>query len=268
MKQPKVGIFFTSLLDAIIHDFMRDITNQTKYSNYKIYVGISHKKDENPEDKSRRQIMARYLEDIYDNFIPLDNENYSHRGMGMAADYLNHIYKYMIDDGCKAFFYCNDDVSFTRYWLTYLIKSLDQFPDHVLVPYDGIHSESSILTNFFLFTKDYVENFCPNQLPFYNEPYCFYVDTEFMLRAYYNKLIGFHPLSCVLHLHWTVHPRTDKHKDRQDSINSLIRDTPRFIEHMKKEGINPLKILPGFSIENETIMSMVNKAFSPETSSE
>ena len=118
----------------------------------------------------------------------------------------------------------------------------------VVTPHDGMvnSGDGAGFCGFYYYSREYVERHHHWGTAFRTDPLqCYWVDTEFCLRAASLGLLRREPRCCVLHLHWTNLPASlQRTKSNRAVRASSSRDGLIFIERMRDEGIDPWRHIP------------------------
>jgi len=248
----RIGVFFTSagVKDDLEHCF-KSIALNTVWPDFEVFVVMDPLAGADPLTDWMAEQKRQYPWLNYEYTAALESAGVQqHRGC--QANALNHAYRCLLEGGCTRFFHLNDDVSVTRYWLHYAESALRKHgPDCVVIPHDGISQQKpGTFSNFHYFSSEYVYKYGPVvdrgglPMPYYPGDQCYWIDTEFVVRAAHHGRLVYEPRCCVLHLHYTRMPDTLNHprRRRQTGANA-DRDALIFAEHMRREGINPWRYL-------------------------
>jgi hypothetical protein len=244
---PKIGIYCASLPGDDLVFALQSIALNTTWPNFEMIVGT----DPGPDDIDHRpmldELAATYewFDYIFDADRPMDR-----RGLGSPSDMLESLYRELCARGCTRFFQVNDDIAVTRHWL-HEAEAIMQAMDGVgvVIPHDGLlcNNEGDLAGGFYYFSKQYVEQYHPHATAYIAEPVqCFWLDTEFCLRAAKHGRLRRAPRCCVMHLHRTQLPATTGERKPKRAVNSDSADDAHlFIERMRRERIDPWKYIPG-----------------------
>jgi len=243
-------VFCTSKVDADLDFALRSIEMNTLHPNFEVLVGADpglEGVDPRPALDAHR---ARYP---WFDYVYYTDRPRERLGMGSASDMLEDLYQRLLERGCERFFCINDDVSVTQYWLHYMEDAMRRLGGQgVVIPHDGIASAGpeAGYCGFYCFSREYVEEFHPHGTAFRAEPVqCYWVDTEFCVRAKRRGRLLREPRCCVLHVHHEFLPSMLKGTKRLRATNSSYeRDAEVFLDFLRRERIDPWKHIPNFKI--------------------
>ncbi len=237
----KIGLFCTSAADDDLDFALRSIELNTSYPDFAFLAAVDH---DTPnmgkiEEHARRYPFFRYVT------IPP-------RRLNSARDTLESLVQTLIDDGCTRFFHINDDIAVGRHWLHYAESALRRLDGvGVVIPHDGIVSVSTDagFCGFYYFSLEYVRRFHPGGVAYGNKPIqCYWVDTEFCVRAAHHGRLVREPRCIAQHVHWSALPETlGVEKRRRASVATSLEDGRHFVQRMRAEGIDPWEHIPNLA---------------------
>ncbi len=246
---PKIGIFCSSAVDDDLAFALRSIQLNTDYPDFCFLVGA----DARPDGSDPVPILETYKAAYpWFDFVHFRDRTGERSGLKSANDMLESLFQRLVERGCTRFFQINDDVSVTRYWLHYAEDAIQRVQgEGVVIPHDGIVSvdSSAGFCGFYFFSLAYVRRFHPHGTAFRTTPLqCYWIDTEFCVRAARHGRLLREPRCCVLHLHHTRLPKPLMgSKPRRGTQSSSERDGLLFIQQMKREGIDPWRYIPNLA---------------------
>lgn len=242
---PKVGVFCASAADTDLPFMLRSIALNTEHPDFQVLVGVAPPVDGRDPRPDLEEHKARYP--WFDYVWYADRPSW--RGLNSPSAMLQDLHERLEARGCRRFFQVNDDIAVTRWWLHYAEDAMRAMGGvGVVTPHDGMvnSGDGSGFCGFYYYSADYVERFHGWGTAFRPEPLqCYWVDTEFCLRAASLGRLRREPRCCVLHLHWTNLPASlGRAKPNRAVRASSSRDGLIFIERMREEGIDPWRHIP------------------------
>jgi glycosyltransferase involved in cell wall biosynthesis len=244
---PRVGVFCTTKAGDDLDFMLRSIALNTEHPDFTVLVGADpglQRDDPTPRLEEHKRDYP-WFDYVFDADRPEER-----LGSGSASDMLEDLYQRLLARGCERFFFVNDDISVTRWWLHFAEDAIQRFDGCGLVlPHDGLARLMGCegrFSGFQYFSREYVERFHPWGTAFRTDPMrCFFVDLEMCVRAAHHERLAYEPRCGVMHLHHTYLPGTVT-VDRP--FNHLRMDQAAdgrmFIEQMRAEGIDPWRWLP------------------------
>lgn len=259
---PKVGVFCASVVDADLEFALRSIELNTEHPDFEMLVGVAPPMDGRDPRPTLENLKDRYRFFDYvwygrgGDGAGIAGGHERLRGLNSPSPMLEDLHQRLAAKGCTRFFQINDDVAVTRYWLHYAEDAMRRMGgDAVVTPHDGMvntganadgSAASSGFCGFYYYSDEYVRRHHAWGTAFRAEPVqCYWVDTEFCVRAAKLGRLVREPACCVLHLHNTNLPRTLCDPRPLRAVRaSCARDGLLFIDRMREEGIDPWKHIP------------------------
>ena len=247
---PRIGIYCTSKVDENLDFALRSIALNTQWPEFRFLVGA----DPGLEGHDPRGVLEEYKRKYpWFDYVYYEERPAALLGLGSPNDLLENLYRRLLAAGCSRFFQVNDDISVSRYWLHYVESAMQERLGGcgVVIPHDGLMSvdDRANFSGFYYFSQEYVERYHPHGTAYRTDPVqCYWVDTEFVVRAAHHGRLFREPRCCVLHLHHTALPTTAGLPSVRRAVRSnSVTDAAVFCKRMREEGIDPWRYLPGLA---------------------
>ncbi|MCK4873042.1 MAG: hypothetical protein KAS72_09985 [Phycisphaerales bacterium] len=243
---PRIGVFCTSRVDDQLDFALRSIALNTEYPNFEMLVGADPGLDGTDPTPILDGYKKRYP---WFDYVFYADRPADRLGLGSPNDLLEDLYQRLKTRGCTRFFQINDDIAVTRYWLHYAESAMRRLDGvGVVIPHDGVLSvdESRRTCGFYYFSEEYIQAYHPHGKAFRTDPIqCYWVDTEFCLRAAKLGRLAREPRCCLLHLHVGCMPKTTGLREPRRTVRAdPAGDARLFIKYMRDECIDPFRYIP------------------------
>ncbi len=244
---PRIGVFCTTVGGDDLDFALASIELNTEYPDFRVLMGAEPVPGLVDPLPQLERLRARYA---WFDFVYYGDRAADRKNLNSPSDMLDDLQRRLAAEGCTRFFHVNDDIAVTRWWLHYAESAMREMGGvGVVIPHDGIasHSADAGFSGFYYFSQEYIDAHHSWGTAYRAEPVqCYWVDTEFCVRAAHLGKLKREPMCVVLHLHRYRMPATLERAVRhRKATDRPVVDGRLFIERMREEGIDPFAHIAG-----------------------